>query len=483
MYPITPTHTEELLKIIEDSAETSDTLPDTSAILRMIDKHEYERDKMLEGVAYYMNQADIKKKLRYYYEGGIRKVDTDKPNNRISHNWHKLLVQQKTQYLVGKPITFNAEDENFLKLVNDFVNEEFDDVLNQLLKNASNKGREWLHPFVDEEGKFDFIRIPAEEVCPVYDTTKKRNLLYAIRYYDIKTIDDKFIRKVELYTDQQIFYYVMHDGELVLDFEYKRNPESHFYLGETGYGWGRVPLIEFKNNDEGVSDLVFYKDLIDQYNNTISNNANTFDEMQDVIYELKNFGGQDLGEFMTNLKHYKAVEVGEDGGLELKTVDVPIDSANTHLDRLEENIYRFGQGVNNNPDKVGNSPTNVAIKNLYSLLDLKANEAERKFRPALHAFFWFFTEYLKMTGQGEYDPTLLQMTFNRSRMTNELEEAQMGSQSTDISKETRLAHHPWVDDVEAELKRIKDEEEEYRNSMPPLTDIPTDTGGDEDEPE
>nr|WGD65564.1 phage portal protein [Bacillus subtilis]WGD74465.1 phage portal protein [Bacillus subtilis] len=88
-----------------------------------------------------------------------------------------------------------------------------------------------------------------------------------------------------------------------------------------------------------------------------------------------------------------------------------------------------------------------------------------------------------MTGQGEYDPTLLQMTFNRSRMTNELEEAQMGSQSTDISKETRLAHHPWVDDVEAELKRIKDEEEEYRNSMPPLTDIPTDTGGDEDEPE
>ncbi|MBL3648781.1 phage portal protein [Bacillus sp. RHFS10] len=483
MYPITPTHTEELLKIIEDSAETSDILPDTSAILRMIDKHEYERDKMLEGVAYYMNQADIKKKLRYYYEGGIRKVDTDKPNNRISHNWHKLLVQQKTQYLVGKPITFNAEDENFLKLVNDFVNEEFDDVLNQLLKNASNKGREWLHPFVDEEGKFDFIRIPAEEVCPVYDTTKKRNLLYAIRYYDIKTIDDEFIRKVELYTDQQIFYYVMHDGELVLDFEYKRNPESHFYLGETGYGWGRVPLIEFKNNDEGVSDLVFYKDLIDQYNNTISNNANTFDEMQDVIYELKNFGGQDLGEFMTNLKHYKAVEVGEDGGLELKTVDVPIDSANTHLDRLEENIYRFGQGVNNNPDKVGNSPTNVAIKNLYSLLDLKANEAERKFRPALHAFFWFFTEYLKMTGQGEYDPTLLQMTFNRSRMTNELEEVQMGSQSTDISKETRLAHHPWVDDVEAELKRIKDEELEYRKSMPPLREIPTDTGGDEDEPE
>lgn len=34
MYPVTPTHTEEPLKIIEDSAETSDKLPDTTAIKR-----------------------------------------------------------------------------------------------------------------------------------------------------------------------------------------------------------------------------------------------------------------------------------------------------------------------------------------------------------------------------------------------------------------------------------------------------------------
>ncbi|WP_424162159.1 phage portal protein [Bacillus amyloliquefaciens] len=88
-----------------------------------------------------------------------------------------------------------------------------------------------------------------------------------------------------------------------------------------------------------------------------------------------------------------------------------------------------------------------------------------------------------MTGQGEYDHTLLQMKFNRSRMTNELEEVQMGSQSTDLSKETRLAHHPWVDDVEAEMKRIESEDIEYRNNMPPLTDVETDAGGEENEPE
>lgn len=99
----------------------------------------------------------------------------------------------------------------------------------------------------------------------------------------------------------------------------------------------------------------------------------------------------------------------------------------------------------------------------------------------LYTPFWFFTEYLKMTGQGDYDHTLLQMTFNRSRMTNELEQVQMSNQSTDLSRETRIANHPWVDDVEAELKRIEAEEVEYRNSMPPLTDIEPEAGGDEDE--
>ena len=76
-------------------------------------------------------------------------------------------------------------------VVNDFIDEDFDDCMQELLKNASNKGKEWLHPFVDEEGNFDYLRIPAEEVIPIYDSTKKRSLLYAIRYYDIKNIDDE----------------------------------------------------------------------------------------------------------------------------------------------------------------------------------------------------------------------------------------------------------------------------------------------------
>lgn len=284
MYPTSPTHTEELLKIIEDSAETSDKLPNTTILQKMIDKHAVERDKMLEGVAYYLNQADIKKRNRYFYEHGTKKVDTEKPNNRISHNWHKLLVQQKVQYILGKPITFNAEDETFLAVVNDFIDEDFDDCMQELLKTPPTRVKSgFIHLLMKKVNLITFAFQQRKSYR--FMIQQKRSLLYAIRYYDVKNIDDEITRKVELYTDEQIFYYVEHNGSLIQDFDYKNNPESHFYDTKgKGYGWGKVPMIEFKNNEEGVSDLIFYKDLIDQYNNNISNNANTFDEMQDLIY-------------------------------------------------------------------------------------------------------------------------------------------------------------------------------------------------------
>ncbi len=74
------------------------------------------------------------------------------------------------------------------------------------------------------------------------------------------------------------------------------------------------------------------------------------------------------------------------------------------------------------------------------------------------------------------------MTFNRSKITNQLEKVQMINQSPDLSRETRLAYHPFVDDVEAELERIETEETEYGKNLSSLA-AEDEEGGDEDESE
>ncbi|NCL93527.1 phage portal protein [Bacillus licheniformis] len=495
IYPNSPTHTEELIDLIEKNAPGENKDPNTEIIMQLISKH--DPSLMLEGVRYYLNESDITNRQQYYWRDGKKIIDSEgvKPNNKIPHGWHKLLVDQKTQYLVGKPITFGSKNKTLLKYVNELADEEFDDTMNELVKNASNKGIEWLHPFINEEGEFDYVIFPAEEIIAVYDNTKSRRLLYAIRYYKIEDFEGNEQKKVELYTTDKVYYYVEENGGLVLDYSYgEENPVSYFYTvnkeenTKEGYGWGRVPLIPFRNNTESVSDLTFYKRLIDNYDKIVSDNANSFDEIQELIYILRGYNGEDLSEFVDNLRYYRAVKVdGEGSGVDTLSSDVPIDSADKHLDRLEDNIFRFGQGVNNSPDKFGNSPSGVALENLYTLLDLKANAAERKFRKALQEFFWFFTEFLRIKKMGDFNYKEIQMTFNRTKITNQLEKVQMVNQSPDVSRETRLAHHPFVDDVEAELERIEDETAEYGKTLSSLAaaddQSEDEEGGEEDEPE
>jgi len=476
MYPMTPTLTEEMTKIIEAGAKANEVTT-ADFIQMLIDKH--DTLPMAEGVAYYLNDNSvIQKKVKYMIQQGKKVPDMDglKANNKIAHAWHKLLVDQKTQYLVGKAMTFSSDDKALSNHIDELADERFDDTMNELVKRASNKGVEFLHPFINEDGEFDYVIFPAEEVILIKDEKRQRDVEAALRYYPILNEQgEEETVKAEWYTKTHVYYYEKVNGEFVPDVTEEENPASHFEYAGKGYGWGKVPIIPFYNNSEAVNDLKFYKDHIDEYDKIVSGLADTFDETQELIWILKGYEGQDLDEFMANLLYYRAIKTSEDGGVDTKSVEVPISSASQHLDRLEESIYTFGQGVNTKTDKFGNNPTGVALKFLYSLLDLKANQMERKFRAALSEFFWFYVEYLGMAGKGNYDVKSIDMTFNRTMITNEAEKADMAQTSLGIiSRQTIVENHPWS--KQDEMDRIQKEEDEYARSMRPNSSSATGTG-------
>src|SRR5690625_5242610 len=98
MYPMPETETEKIGKQLEAKK------PDIKLIKKLINEHDIT--KIREGVLYYENENDILKRKQYAVIDGVKQVDPEKPNNRIPHGWHKLLVDQKTAYLVGNPINF-----------------------------------------------------------------------------------------------------------------------------------------------------------------------------------------------------------------------------------------------------------------------------------------------------------------------------------------------------------------------------------------
>lgn len=460
------THTEELNEHINNNAPKT-----TDEIKELYDG--FDTSKMVEGVRYYNGDSEITKRTIFKYENDVKTVDSEATNKKIASGFHKILVDQKTAYLVGEPMVFGSrsDNHNYLELLTEIIGERWEDTIPELIKGASNKGLEWLHPFVNEDGDFDYMVIPAEQLIPIYDYSRRKLLIAAIRFYQL----EENVIKLEFWTDETVTFYEMIDGEVHLDAKAEVNPAPHFTDAEglQSKSWGKVPFIEFANNEERLSDLHFYKSEIDSYDELVSDAQNTLNDMQSVILALIGYEGESLSEFVTNLRRYKAInlEAGEGHDVKPITVDVPVEAYKTQSDILKENIFMFGQGVNPSPDIIGNAPSGVALDNLYSLLDMKASILERKFSLALREFMWFISEYCNQANRGEFDYRDITFTFNKLILTNEKEIIEMAQQSMGtISRTTILENHPWVKNVEQELKRLEQDEKLYGRELEPLNE-------------
>ncbi len=58
--------------------------------------------------------------------------------------------------------------------------------------------------------------------------------------------------------------------------------------------WGKVPFIPFKNNDFELPDLQFVKTLVDNYDVTRSDVANLLEDIKNIIYALRGYGGENF---------------------------------------------------------------------------------------------------------------------------------------------------------------------------------------------
>lgn len=436
----------------------ADAPKDIEQIKELYEK--FNPSEYLEGDRYYRGESKILTRQIEKYENGSKSPDDEATNKKIVSGLHKILVDQKTAYLSGEPMSFGSRSDNkdILVTLEELIGERWEDTLPELIKESSNKGKAWLHPFVDENGDFDYMIIGAEQLIPIYDSKRRFKLTAAIRFYSVG--EDHV--KLEFWTDTDVTYYEMIDGELYLDVTYEVNPAGHFSTVDGGEqkSWERVPFIKFSNNAEELSDLHFNKSAIDEFEELLSDGQNTLSDMQSLIYVLKGYEGESLSELMTQLKRYKAVSVDENGGVDTLKAEVPTEAYKLQVEILRKMIITAGQGVDPSPDVIGEAPSGVALNHLYALLDMKASIMERKFTLALREFMYFVRMYCELSGRGQFDDRDITFTFNKMILTNEAEIIQMARDSVGvISDTTILENHPWVSDVGQEQERLAKQKE------------------------
>lgn len=426
-----------------------------------------ERKLMIKGENYYKAENDILNRKMYRYENETAVEDETKANHKLSHGFMHEQVEDKVNYLLSKPFTMTCDDEAYLKNAQDVLGKRFQNKITQLGVEASNKGIAWLHPYIDSLGKFKMIKIPSEQCIPLWADNDHEELQTFIRFYQVEVYEGKekkYVTKAEWHTPDGVEYYIQDgNGQIILDAEMYLEPDGdgtllpHFEISGVPGSWGRVPFIPFKNNGFELPDLQFIKTLVDGYDLTRSDVSNLLDEIKDIIYALRGYGGENLSEFMRDLAYYKAVKLEDDGGIDKVEHTIDIDAAEKHYQQLRKDIYNFGQGVDKNSDKLGNSPSGIALKFIYSGLDLKCNAMEDNFKWAFEQLVYFVNMYLQITKQTVSDKEI-EIVFNRDIAINESQAITDCQNSKGvISNKTIIANHPWVGDAEEEIDQIEEE--------------------------
>lgn len=404
---------------------------------------------------------------RYY--GGANDITTGlSEGEKLSHPYMKPTVDEKVSYLLSKPYSLTSDNDKFLESAKAALGKRFGYTLTRLGYEASNKGIGWLQAYIDPQGALKFLVIPAEQCIPVWKDNAHEELESMIRSYEVVTYEGKkkkIVTKIEYWTPNTVEHYEIHEGKLVEDIGYRiRNniegEDCHYTVnGEKRY-WGRVPFVAFKNNANEVPDLKFIKSLIDSYDSSRSEVANFIDDVRNLVYVLKGYGGTDLREFMSDLKKFRAVKIDDpqDGGVDVINPSMDISAAAIHYERLDSDIEKFSQALPKSIEKLGSSPSGVALKFHYSGLDLKATALETEFKFGFESLMYFVKLYLAEAGKGNFGDADLDIVFNRDVAINEGATIDAIEKSaTMLSKKTLLSQHPWIHDVEAELEQIEKE--------------------------
>ena len=225
------------------------------------------------------------------------------------------------------------------------------------------------------------------------------------------------------------------------------------------HGIGEVPFFAFSNNNIGTNDLKNIKPLIDVYCKVFSGFVNDLEDIQEVIFVLTNYGGENLGEFLDDLKYYKAIKVenegdGDTSGVSTLTIEIPVEAREKLLETTRKCIFEQGQGIDPDPQNFGNS-SGVALGFLYSLLELKSGLQETEFRPSVGRFIRCVCRLLNLKIK---DDTIIQ-TWKRTSVRNNQELATIAQISKGIiSDETIIRNHPWVENLEEEKGRMEEQD-------------------------
>ena len=396
-----------------------------------------ERYKMLEN--YYLGKQAICNR---------EKGDSLK-NNKVMVNHAKYITDTNVGYLLGNPVDYSVSKGYDIQPILDMYKKQtINDLDSEISKDVSIFGKQYEYVYANEDAEPRSCESDNKNTIIVYDDTVEHNKLFGLIY--------RPIYKGETFKYWEIIY---------VDDKVKRTYKSYSRsLNQVGkdeeHAFGKVPIIEYKNNPEFLGDFEPVISLIDAYNLLQSDRVNDKEQLVDAILCMY---GMDFDDDQADmLKESRMLaDIPIDGKVEYLIKTLQEGDVDILRQNLENDIHKISMVPNMSDENFANNSSGVAIR--YKLLSFEQNvkNKERYMEKGLMERFELYNNFLVTKSQmSEIPIEEVDAVFTRNLPSNDFEISQMINNLADyVDSETLISQLSFIKDASeiVELKKAEDE--------------------------
>lgn len=305
-------------------------------------------------------------------------------NNKINNDFFGEINDIMIGYFSGKAASYSysndadsEESTGGAKNVNeaqaalqDFITRSnFYDLNQEATKFASVCGYAGRLFYIDRDGNECAMVIPPYETIAL-TRDKVQVPDYGVRYYSYEDIDGTERWKAEAYDSHNIYFF---EGQL----------GAFHFVDKKPHMFEFCPLQMIPLNGELMSSAERVMALIDEYDKTVSDNAN---DAEGNTQAQQVFDGIQIDDVeMAKARRSGSIQIppgyNNEHSVYYLTKDTNDAFNEHHLDRLERNIYRFSKTPNLN-DETFNAASGISLKFKLTAFESKCGTFEAKFSGA-----------------------------------------------------------------------------------------------------
>lgn len=430
--------------------------------LNTIRKHYINRNYQLEDIvavaeAHYGRTSayDI---LYQYYRGDHRSIierrfeDPSKPNNKVVHNYPKLLVDTSTSYLVGEPVTLKGHEKTIKAMLPILNQNNFHDLDSELVKMSGIYGHSFEIHYINGDGEYRIKAVSPRNCLIAYSMDLEEEPLVAI-YYNTITND---------ITGVTTFNYEVFTKDEVLKFSSEREAKKGADMRQVPPRiseprrfpnlMGQLNVCELVANEERLGDFEAQIPLIDAYNQVVSDSVNDIAYWNDAYLWLAGFDVDN--EDISDLKQNRVMITDSEGKVAFVNKQVNDKHVENTKVRLKQDIFTFSQ----TPDlasKDFDAATSTAMKAATQPLENKSAVKETKLQKLMKFRFESICHYLtNIKNVKGLKPDKVDPVFVRNLPQSFSELADMAVKLRDIlPDETIIRQFPFITDAESEVEK------------------------------